>query len=575
LSYTVLALKWRPRRFDQLVGQPHVVQALVNSLKENRLHHAYLFSGTRGVGKTTIARLFAKALNCETGIVPEPCGKCQACVAIDEGRFVDLIEVDAASRTKVDDTRELLDNVQYAPTRGRFKVYLIDEVHMLSTHSFNALLKTLEEPPPHVKFLFATTDPQKLPVTVLSRCLQFNLKRHTVAQIQARLEQICSAEKIPADSEGLKALARAADGSMRDALSLLDQGVAFGGGKVEAEAIHGMLGSIDRGHVLRMLTALADEDGNALLTEVDRLDERAPDYGAVLDELLAALQHVAVLQLVQGRLDDEEVAALAPLAARIAAEDVQLYYQIALGGRRDLPYCRDPRMGFEMTLLRMLAFRPADESDAPRAAAGAGASRTRPPATANSAGAAATSAAGAQYKPAAPSQKPATPSHKPAAEASHEASARETEAAGAGSAGRAANGARASENARGSEVDWPGLLKTLDLRGPARQLADNCDLQSSAGNAWQLVLPADKQHLNTQQLRGRVEAALRDHFGRELKLAIIAGTPARATPADLRKANENERMREVRESRENDPNVQALQAQLDATLEADSIRPIK
>jgi DNA polymerase III subunit gamma/tau len=569
LSYTVLALKWRPRRFDQLVGQPHVVQALVNSLKENRLHHAYLFSGTRGVGKTTIARLFAKALNCETGVVPEPCGKCQACVAIDEGRFVDLIEVDAASRTKVDDTRELLDNVQYAPTRGRFKVYLIDEVHMLSTHSFNALLKTLEEPPPHVKFLFATTDPQKLPVTVLSRCLQFNLKRHTVAQIQARLEQICSAEKIPADAEGLKALARAADGSMRDALSLLDQGVAFGGGKVEAEAIHGMLGSIDRGHVLRMLNALADEDGNALLAEVDRLDERAPDYGAVLDELLAALQHLAVLQLVQGRLDDEEVAALAPLAQRIAAEDVQLYYQIALGGRRDLPYCRDPRMGFEMTLLRMLAFRPADDSDAPRPAAAGTASRARPTAPPSaSAGSSAGRAAFASRDPAPAAQKPEPAPHR-------HASVRESAVAGAAGVAVAANGARPIEAARSAEIDWPGLLRTLDLRGPARQLADNCDLQSSGGNAWQLVLPSDKQHLNTQQLRSRVEAALREHFGREIKLAIVAGAPARATPADLRKANENERMREAREAIENDPNVQALQAQLDATLEADSIRPIK
>ncbi len=567
MSYTVLALKWRPRRFDQLVGQPHVVQALVNSLKENRLHHAYLFSGTRGVGKTTIARLFAKALNCDTGVVPEPCGVCQACVAIDEGRFIDLIEVDAASRTRVDDTRELLDNVQYAPTRGRFKVYLIDEVHMLSTHSFNALLKTLEEPPPHVKFLFATTDPQKLPVTVLSRCLQFNLKRHTVAQIQARLEQICSAEKIPADAEGLKALARAADGSMRDALSLLDQGVAFGGGKVEAAAIHGMLGSIDRGHVLRILHALGAADGSALLAEVDHLDERAPDYGAVLDELLAALQHIAVLQLVQGRLDDDEIAALAPLAERIAAEDVQLYYQIALGGRRDLPFCRDPRMGFEMTLLRMLAFRPADESEAPRAAAGKGAAggTARPliPAAGSSLGVASPSAASAAKTPA--GQQRSAPVQR-------ESSVRESAAS---SASYTPSGPKPIEAGRAAEVDWSGLLRTLDLRGPARQLADHCDLLSSVGNTWQLVLPPDKQHLNTQQLRSRLESALRDHFGRELKLVIASGAPARATPADVRKANENERMRAAREGLEGDANIQALQVQFDATLEADSIRPAK
>ena len=559
MSYKVLALKWRPRRFDQLVGQPHVVQALVNSLKQQRLHHAYLFSGTRGVGKTTVARLLAKAMNCETGIVPEPCGVCSTCVAIDEGRFVDLIEVDAASRTRVDDTRELLDNVQYAPTRGRFKVYLIDEVHMLSAHSFNALLKTLEEPPPHVKFLFATTDPQKLPVTVLSRCLQFNLKRHTVAEIESRLAEICAAEKIPADSDGLKALARAADGSMRDALSLLDQGVAFGGGKAEGAAIRGMLGTVDREHVLRLLAALADEDGKALLEEVDRLDERTPDYGAVLDDLLAALQRIAVLQLVQGRLDSDEVEALRSLASRLTPEDVQLYFQIALAGRRDLPVCRDPRVGFEMTLLRMLAFRPTD-ADAPRTGARGGpggAPRGPRPAP--------TAERGAQgVRESAPADPAAPPRSAPPVGA---------RAADAARKGEPGNGATHAPT--GGEVDWPELLRSLDLRGPARQLADHCDLQSRAAGAWQLVLPADKQHLNTQQLRGRIESALKEHFRQELRVNIVAGTPSRPTPADIRLANENERMRAAREAIENDPNVRALQEQLGATLEADSIRPTK
>ncbi|HEU4616478.1 MAG TPA: DNA polymerase III subunit gamma/tau, partial [Gammaproteobacteria bacterium] len=325
MSYTVLAVKWRPRRFEDLVGQQHVVQALVNSLSSEKLHHAYLFSGTRGVGKTTVARILAKALNCERGIVAEPCGECSACRSIDQGRFVDLIEVDAASRTKVDDTRELLDNVQYAPARGRFKVYLIDEVHMLSNHSFNALLKTLEEPPPHVKFLLATTDPQKLPITVLSRCLQFNLKRLTPAQIQGQLEKICAAEGIEAEAEGLKALAKAADGSLRDALSMLDQAVAFGGGCVKAELVNGMLGTIDRGHVLRLLEALAAENGAAILDEIARLDERAPDYGSLLEELMSALQQLAVIQLVgRDRAADEDVETLASLAERIGPEDVQL-----------------------------------------------------------------------------------------------------------------------------------------------------------------------------------------------------------------------------------------------------------
>jgi DNA polymerase III subunit gamma/tau len=548
VSYTVLALKWRPRRFDQLVGQRHVVQALVNSLTDKRLHHAYLFSGTRGVGKTTVARILAKALNCDTGVVPEPCGVCKACVAIDEGRFVDLIEVDAASRTRVDDTRELLDNVQYSPTHGRFKVYLIDEVHMLSNHSFNALLKTLEEPPPHVKFLFATTDPQKLPVTVLSRCLQFNLRRLSAAEILAQLERICAAEKIDAESDGLKAIARAADGSMRDALSLLDQGIAFGGGRIEGAAIDSMLGNIDRDHVLRLLEAVAAQDGTALLREVDRLDERAPDYGTVLDDLLGALQHVAVLQLVSGRLDDEEIAALAPLAARLSAEDVQLYYQIALNGLRDLPISRDPRMGFEMTLLRMLAFRPATESDATRPGAAASGA-TRPAGGARSAPAVLPKAASARPGP---------------------------EAAERGASSSLRNGGAAEPAAvRVAAVDWPALLQTLDLRGPARQLADHCALQSQAAGALQLVLPPDKEHLNTQQLRARLEGALKEHFGRELRLTIVSGTPARPTPAELRKVNENERMRAAREAIETDPNVRAVQTAFEATVEADSIRSTK
>jgi DNA polymerase-3 subunit gamma/tau len=540
VSYTVLALKWRPRRFEDLVGQPHVVQALANSLAQNRLHHAYLFTGTRGVGKTTVARLLAKALNCETGIVAEPCGVCAACKAIDEGRFVDLIEVDAASRTRVDDTRELLDNVQYAPTRGRFKVYLIDEVHMLSNHSFNALLKTLEEPPPHVKFLLATTDPQKLPVTVLSRCLQFNLKRFTAAQIQTQLTKICAAENVPADAAGLKAIARAADGSMRDALSLLDQGIAFGGGKIEGSSIASMLGSIDRRHVQRMLEALARQDGAALLAEIEQLDERAPDYGAVLDEMLEALQGIAVLQLVGGRNDDDELSTLTPLAAQLGAEDTQLYYQIALNGRRDLPICRDPRVGFEMTVLRMLAFRPAGETTEARAGSSATA---RGP------------AAGGPAQAVAPTKLTGT---------------------GAGRAEPPRPGAAdGGTEARPPPAEWGVVLQALDLRGPARQLADNCDLRSNAGGAWQLVLPRDKEHLNTQQLRARIESALQEQYGSDLRLTIMTGAPLRPTPAEVRKAGENERMREAREAIEGDPNVQAVQAAFEATLEPDSIRSTK
>jgi DNA polymerase-3 subunit gamma/tau len=537
VSYTVLARKWRPRRFEELVGQPHVVQALANSLADNRLHHAYLFTGTRGIGKTTVARLLAKALNCEKGIVAEPCGVCAACIAIDEGRFVDLIEVDAASRTKVDDTRELLDNVQYAPTRGRFKVYLIDEVHMLSNHSFNALLKTLEEPPPHVKFLLATTDPQKLPVTVLSRCLQFNLKRFTSAQIEKQLEKICRAEGVVFDAPGLKAIARAAAGSMRDSLSLLDQSIAFGGGKVEGPLVAAMLGSIDRGHVLRLLEALAKRDGAALLAEVERLDESAPDYAAALDELLEALQRIAVLQLVGGHSDDEEFAAVQPFVSQFSPEDVQLYYQIALHGRRDLPIGREPRMGFEMTLLRMLAFRPGAEAG------------VEPSSVARGAAGAATAERAVRSVPAGKPQP---------------TQAREV----APEVGKPSGSAPPAS-------DWAEVLRSLDLRGPARQLADSCDLKSSSNGAWQLVVPADKEHLNTQQLRSRLEAALRDQYGRDVRLAISVGQPSRPTPAEMRRANESARMREAREAIEADPNVKAMQAAFDATLEADSIRSSK
>src|SRR5580698_2649607 len=362
MSYVVLARKWRPKRFAEMVGQEHVLRALSNALDSGKVHHAFLFTGTRGVGKTTVARILAKSLNCETnGVSSNPCGVCAACTEIDEGRFVDLIEVDAASRTKVDDTRELLDNVQYAPTRGRYKVYLIDEVHMLSNHSFNALLKTLEEPPPHIKFLLATTDPQKLPVTVLSRCLQFSLKRLPASLIAERLKFIAGAENLQFDPAAMALLARAAEGSMRDALSLMDQLIAFGGGTLNEVNARAMLGTIDRGHVGRLIDALARSDGPALLAEVKELDRDAPDYDRALVELAAFLQRVAIVQIVpEAAQQDEEfdAASLTRFAAAISPEDVQLYYQIALGGRRDLSMAPEPRLGFEMTLLRMLAFRP-------------------------------------------------------------------------------------------------------------------------------------------------------------------------------------------------------------------------
>jgi DNA polymerase-3 subunit gamma/tau len=373
MSYQVLARKWRPSTFAAMVGQDLVLQALVNALDSNRLHHAYLFTGTRGVGKTSIARLFAKALNCEQGVSSKPCGECSPCLEISEGRFVDLIEVDAASRTKVEDTRELMDNVQYAPTQGRYKVYLIDEVHMLSTHSFNALLKTLEEPPPHVKFLLATTDPKKLPMTILSRCLQFNLKNMVPEKIVEHLHLVLQAEQIPFEDNALWLLARAANGSMRDAMSLTDQAIAFGSGQVLDADVRAMLGSVDQRQVLGLLQQLAQGSAKGVLDAVSTMAQFGADADAILAELLGLLHRLGVAQMLPDAVDNSQGdrEELMALAAQLRAEDVQLFYQIALHGRRDLPHVPVAREGLEMTLLRMLAFRPVSKGEQALADAGA------------------------------------------------------------------------------------------------------------------------------------------------------------------------------------------------------------
>jgi DNA polymerase-3 subunit gamma/tau len=549
MSYTVLARKWRPKRFAEVVGQQHVVQTLVNSLAAGRLHHAYLFAGTRGVGKTTVARILAKALNCVEGVVAEPCGVCDACVAIDEGRFIDLLEVDAASRTRVDDTRELLDNVQYSPTHGRYKVYLIDEVHMLSNHSFNALLKTLEEPPPHVKFLLATTDPQKLPVTVLSRCLQFNLKRLTIAQIQEQLAKICSAEGVDAEPDGLRALARGAEGSMRDALSLLDQAIAFGGGQVAREPVESMLGTIDRSHLIKLLQGLAASDGSALINEVAELDEQAPDYSSVLDGLMGALQRLAVIQLVDESPADHDDEALPALAEAISPEDVQLYYQIALQGRRDLATSADWRSAFEMTLLRMLAFRPA------------GAEREKHP-------------AGAASEPRrSPTHARARP--RDAERAMPPPAGPETGTTAADSPAPQVSAAVAVPTETPGTAEWLELLSAADVRGAARQLAEHCVVQRLASGRIDLILAEEKAHLNTAQVRARLEGLLAEHLGAPLKLSIAPGRPPEPTPAEQRQANETQRMRKAREAIEQDPTVRGFQAAFDAVVEADSIQPVE
>ncbi len=527
MSYTALARKWRPRNFDEMSGQEHVLRALANALDAGRVHHAFLFTGTRGVGKTTIARIFAKCLNCERGQSARPCGECPTCVDIDAGRFVDLIEVDAASRTKVEDTRDLLENVQYMPSRGRYKIYLIDEVHMLSAHSFNALLKTLEEPPPHVKFLLATTDPQRLPITVLSRCLQFNLKRLPVSVITARLSFILQAEGIVAEPAALRMLATSADGSLRDALSLLDQLLAFGGAKevLEADA-RSMLGTVDRQQVVQLARLLAAQDMGGLLDAARSLEQWSPDYLQMQDALNSLLARVALFQAVGKPYDEEdEVPAevMAELAATITAEDLQLYYQVGLLGRRDLPHITDQRSGFAMTLVRMLAFRPGGER--------AGATPAR--ASARAMGTAGATAVAAPSVAAAP----------------------------------AGNGpALAPET-------WSAVVELLGLSGLARQLAANCAFASRHGGQVRLLLDARSQSIRTRGNEDKLAAALARYIGEPVRLQIEAASEATPTPARERDRQSDERLAQARAALETDPNIQALRTQMGATIFPESIRP--
>ena len=533
MSYQVLARKWRPRRFADLVGQTHVARALINGLDHDRLHHAFLFTGTRGVGKTTIARILAKSLNCETGVSSQPCGTCLSCREVDEGRFVDLIEVDAASRTKVDDTRELLDNVQYSPTRGRYKVYLIDEVHMLSGHSFNALLKTLEEPPPHVKFLLATTDPQKLPVTVLSRCLQFHLKRLAPDQIGAQLEKILNAEAIAFDAASLKLVARSADGSMRDALSLLDQAIAFGGGKVQEAEVREMLGSIDNSVVATILAALADNDARGLVVAVADANDRNADPESVLNELLLALHRLALLQVApETETDADQAELLREYAGRISIEDVQLFYQIGLIGRRDIALAPDTRSGLEMTLLRMLAFRPV------------------PPA--------------AHTERAAPIGRPVVPGVKPAV-------ARATPVVAEAVA--APSPVIAPQPVVAGSATWSETVTRLNLAGLTRELASHCTLDAEEGAVLRLTLDQACAHLLNKEREAVLKQALAAHYGRPMDLRITLGKPQAETPARERQRTQTARQQAAVETILSDPTVQALQENFNAKVDPGSIRP--
>lgn len=517
MSYQVLARKWRPKNFTTLAGQEHVVRALTNALDQQRLHHAYLFTGTRGVGKTTLARIFAKSLNCEQGISSQPCGQCTTCQEIDTGRFVDLIEVDAASRTRVEDTRELLDNVQYAPSKGRYKVYLIDEVHMLSGHSFNALLKTLEEPPPHVKFLLATTDPQKLPVTVLSRCLQFHLKNISDEGIFNYLMSVLNAENISYENPAVQLIARAANGSMRDALSLLDQAIAYGNSQLKTAEISDMLGTIERTYIFELLDALTTNNAHNILTTINQLAEQAVDFPQALEELLSVIHQIALVQVVPEALADDwqDTKKIQALAKQFTAEEIQLYYQIGLTGRRDLPFAPSPKSGFEMVLLRMLAFRPANIS-----------LPTLEP-------------------------QPAT-----TISSSNIASAIKPMAA---------------VNEKDS---WENLLPKLNLTGASLALAKQCVLEKFTDSEIILTLDSNQAALLNDTQKQRIATAFIEYFQRPLKVAITIGKTTTNTPAAIAKQQQQQRQTTATQAIAQDRKVQALIETFNGTIVPNSIKAI-
>ncbi|MGR9114432.1 MAG: DNA polymerase III subunit gamma/tau [Gammaproteobacteria bacterium] len=534
MTYQVLARKWRPRNFSEIVGQEHVVKSLINALQHERLHHAYLFTGTRGVGKTTIARILAKAINCENLQGYNPCGVCDVCTAVDQGRFLDLIEVDAASRTKVEDTRELLENAQYAPNSGRYKVYLIDEVHMLSGHSFNALLKTLEEPPPHVKFLLATTDPHKIPVTVLSRCLQFNLKKMLPDQVYSQMEFILQQESIEAEPAALKLLARAADGSMRDGLSLLDQAIVYGSGGVNRDDVAAMLGTVAQQPVSELLTALAQGDAASMMQVIDEMADLTPDFNEVLHQMLQALHRMALYQAVPAAIQhDFDAEMIVELAGLLPPEDIQLYYQIALLGQRDLELAPDPRSGFEMVMLRMLAFRPVQSSALSE-------SQRVLPRTSDK-----------KEMPAVTTKKASPMQSIPQIETANEQVGK-------------------SED----EDQWSRMIVAMKLGGMTRELANNCVLENIDDKVCTLLLDPSHKQLSSPRTVEKLQKALQSYRGATLKLVINTEKAQTDTPAVKLQKEREDQQRAAVEAMDTDDTVQVLKERFDARVIPGTIEPV-
>ncbi|TXI18670.1 MAG: DNA polymerase III subunit gamma/tau [Nitrosomonas sp.] len=532
LSTQVLARKWRPKNFSELTGQEHVVRALTNALAQNRLHHAYLLTGTRGVGKTTIARILAKSLNCETGVTATPCGVCPACQQIDSGNFIDLIELDAASNTQVDNMRELLENAMYAPTSSHYKIYIIDEVHMLSKSAFNAMLKTLEEPPEHVKFILATTDPQKIPVTVLSRCLQFNLKQIPQQQIADRLEQILLQEKIPSDAASLQLIARAAQGSMRDALSLLDQAIAFGAGKIEETIVRDMLGIVDQGHIFDLLEALAQKNGLRLLALADAMEAHCYAFDSVLQDVAALLHRIALIQTVSQAISEDTpgYARTVSLARTFKPEDIQLFYQIALHGRNDLSLAPDEYAGFTMTIMRMLTFMP-DEWDN-------NLHILQAPATENNQSTTSDGAVCGKMEQASqhPEQTPVMDS---------------------------------------ASLNWPQLVQHLKLTGMAKMLAHHSEAKFLSAEKIELCVPEMHKHLLDKKYQDKIQTMLNNYFGRTVALNFsIDNDVAEQIPAAILQRQQQQKQAEAIAAIEEDATVQDLIDQFDARLIVPSIKPI-
>ena len=541
----VLARKWRPKDFSSLVGQDHIIKALTNALEQKRLHHAYLFTGTRGVGKTTIARILAKSLNCKLGVTSNPCGNCPACIEINGGNFIDLVELDAASNTQVDNMRELLENALYAPTSARYKIYIIDEVHMLSKSAFNAMLKTLEEPPDHVKFILATTDPQKIPVTVLSRCLQFNLKQIPLSLITEHLKHVLEQEKIASDETSLQLLARAAQGSMRDALSILDQAIIFSKGKIEESEVHAMLGTIDQVYLYDLLEAILQKNGANLLNIADGIEAKSLSFDNALQDLARLLHTLSLVQIVPQSINENipEYKQIIALSKKFSPEELQLYYQIALNGRDDLGLAPDEYAGFTMTLMRMLAFIPENLSGNTKVLA--------PPSDLNSI-----------------AQTPNINKNISIASDSN------SEHIPPAILNDVKDPNLYSNDAGQSDIHWPSLVNQLKLNGMAKMLAQNCEIKNYSTGNLELCLLAEHKHLLEKRYQDKVKAALNEHFGNNIYLKFSVGTVTGITPAELDNREKKTKQQQAITAIETDPIVRQLMDNFDAKLINSSIKPI-